>query len=149
MRLHLSKTARRFILVGVPITLLMLAAQQVVLRITGSPVRATWYRLIIGLPLLYLAYSRYVLGSLLQNERMRHGILLAELRMMGRTVASIGVSMVCKVLVEPALTTLVVSEWGLTASGLVVLFGDFGYGPVVNYLVLISLSTHRNSSSGH
>lgn len=137
------RQSARWLIVGVAVTTVSFAVHQLVYRTIGSAVTATLLRLAVALPLLYLGYSRYVLGGLLRDERAALGRLRSEARMFGRVGLAVGVSFGAKAAFEPWLTELLVARFGATAAGAAVLLGDYVYGPLSNYAVLALLSRKK------
>lgn len=133
------RQSARWLIVGISVTTASFAVHQLVYRTTDSAVAATLVRLGVALPLLYLGYSRYVLGGLLRDERVALGRLRSEARMLGRVGLAVGISFGAKAAFEPWLTELLVARFGTAAAGAAVLLGDYVYGPLSNYAVLALL----------
>jgi hypothetical protein len=105
-----------------------------------SPHGATLLRLLIALPILYVGYSRYMLGETLSLERRALGRKPAELRMLGRVGLAIGVAIGLKLAIEPLLTTMLLRSSAPSLAMLSPLIGDFVYGPIATYLILRATS---------
>lgn len=102
----------------------------------ASPHLATLLRLAIALPILYVGYSRYMLGSTLAADRRTIGRSAAELTMLARVGLAIGVATGLKLAIEPLLVTILVQSADPATATLAPLIGDFGYGPLVTYVLL-------------
>jgi len=100
----------------------------------ASPHAATFVRLAIALPILYVGYSRYMLGATLRADRATLGRGPAELQMLARVGIAIGVATGLKLAIEPLLVTVLVGD-PMTAL-LAPLIGDFGYGALATFLIL-------------
>lgn len=108
----------------------------------ASPHGATFLRLAIGLPILYIGYSRYMLGDTLRADRAALGLRGAEVQMLTRVGLAIGVATGLKLAIEPLLVTMLIQHFAPTTATLAPLIGDFGYGPLATYLILTA--TTRN-----
>ena len=142
MRFEISG-AVRFAIVGIVVSAISLGVHHVVFSATSSPWLATMLRLVIALPMLYVGYSRWVLGGVLRDERAALGPGPAGLRMVGRVLASVGASTASKMVIEPILAVALLNALDSGGPAIAVLLGDFGYGPVVNYVVLALLSPRK------
>lgn len=133
-----------FVITGAIAMTLSLAMFSCVLATGASPHAATLARLATSLPVLYVGYSRYMLGAALAADRARLGRTHAELRMVVRVAGAIGASVALKLLLEPPLTAWLATHFGHAASA-APLVGDLGYGPLVTYLILTLRSSNRPS----
>lgn len=132
-RLHRRRVA--FAITGTVAVALSTSVFACALIAGASPHGATFLRLAIGLPILYIGYSRYMLGDTLRADRAVLGRGAAEIQMLARVGLAIGVATGLKVAIEPLLVTMLIQH-GDPAATLAPLIGDFGYGPLATYLIL-------------
>lgn len=105
------------------------------LAASASPYVATLARLCVSLPILYVGYSRYMLGDVLRIEREEHGRWTAELRMLAFVAVAVTTSVLLKLAIEPVLTQFLLG-YGTGTAMLAPLAGDLVYGPLVTYVLL-------------
>lgn len=125
----------RFVLVGVAALLVSVVVYWLVLTATRNAWLATWVRMGVVIPMLYLGYSRVVLIETLRTEQVRYGFWSSEGRMAARVVGALGASILIKVAFEPLLT-----GWMLVhvhqLVWLVPVASDLLIGPAANFAVL-------------
>lgn len=116
--------------------------------------QASFARWLVLLVVNYLGYSRWMLLDVLEADQARLGRLRAEWRMMGRTLAAVGASNLAKVPIEPLMASWIIDTFGMKYVMLAPLTGDFFYGPIINFIVLMLLSkvkqpdTHSEHDQG-
>lgn len=142
MRIHSHRTFR-FILTGLLATGVSMGVFRWVYASTQQALLSTTVRLICFATIAYAGYSRWMLSDILRTEQATLGHYSAELRMVGRVTASIGLSTLAKLLIEPLLVPLCLRFGGPSAITLAPLLGDLGYGPALNYGVLM-MTTRRH-----
>jgi poly-gamma-glutamate synthesis protein (capsule biosynthesis protein) len=138
----------RFLIVGIVASTASLVVQQLVIRVTDSPVLAAWIRLAFVMPVLYIGYSRFMLRELLRAEQAELGWWPTERRMAVRVVSSAGASTALKLLLEPPLAVWFDHRFGPSSTAFAALIGDYGYGPLAGFLVIDRLSRRRARAEG-
>jgi hypothetical protein len=133
-RLHRRRIA--FAITGTVAVALSTSVFACALIAGASPHAATFLRLAIGLPILYIGYSRYMLGDTLRADRAALGRAGAEVQMLARVGLAIGVATGLKLAIEPLLVTMLLQYGDPGTATLAPLIGDFGYGPLATYLIL-------------
>ncbi len=140
-RLHRARVA--FAITGTVAVALSTAVFACALVAGASPHGATMLRLAVSLPILYVGYSRYMLRDTLLAERETLGRGQAEIQMLARVGFAIAAAGGAKLAIEPLLVTVLVGSGHGDAAALAPLLGDFGYGPLVTYLMLRSSVPRR------
>lgn len=112
----------------------------------AGPHAATLIRLVIALPILYVGYSRYMLGATLDADRSVLGRGPAEARMLGRVGLAIAVATGLKLAIEPLLTTMLLQSFDPSSASWSPLIGDLCYGPIATYLILRATSRSVRAS---
>jgi putative flippase GtrA len=133
-RLHRKRIA--FAITGAISVTLSLAMFRIALAAGASPHVATLARLALAMPILYIGYSRYMLGDALHADRAAHGRWAAELRMIAFVAVAIATSVLLKLAIEPVLTKVLLASGGHGTAMFAPLAGDLVYGPLATYLLL-------------
>lgn len=132
---HKTK-AFRFLVVGLTATALSLGTFRLLYGLSGHATLSSMGRMVVFVLVAYSGYSRWMLLDELRESQKRLGNHKAELQMISRISASVGLSTLVKLVLEPILLAVLLERMGKSALTIVPLLGDLGYGPLINYGVL-------------